>query len=85
MLAFEVLIKEVIQLLLLNLGQGVNLCTEHLRVWDKFYGMVPFFPIWEFMEGFFGKELLELLVGFGLSSKHVKWVSPAASASLWFE
>ena len=65
MLAFEVLIQEVIQLLLLDWGQGVDLGTEHLRVQDVFYGMIPFLPIWEFIKGFFGKDIFEFLVGFG--------------------
>src|SRR5882724_2922879 len=65
MSAFEVLIQEVIQQLLLEQGQGVDLGTECLRVQDKFYGVVPFLPIWEFIEGFFGEDILELLVGFG--------------------
>ena len=65
MLALEVLIQEVIQLLLLNWGQGVELCTECLRVQDVFYGVVQFLPIWEFIEGLFGEGILELLVGFG--------------------
>ena len=53
------------QLLLLNQGQGVDLGTECLRVWYKFDGVVPFLPIWEVIEGFFGEDVLELLVGFG--------------------
>jgi len=65
MLAIEVLIKEVIQLFLLNQGQGVDLGTEQLRVWDKFYGMVLFLLIWEFIKGFLGEDILVLPVGFG--------------------
>jgi len=55
MSAFEVLIKEVIQLLLLNWGQGVDLGTECLRVQDEFYGVIPFILIQEFIIGLFGK------------------------------
>ena len=81
--AIEVFIEEVVQLLLLDWGQGVDLGTEHLRVWYKFYGMVPFHLIWEFIKGFFGKAVSELLEGLGtMSSKCVEWASPAASASL---
>ena len=65
MSAFEVLIQEVIQQLLLEQGQGVDLGTECLRVQDKFYSMIPFFLIWEFVEGFCGKDIFELLVGLG--------------------
>ena len=62
---FEVLIQEVVQLLLINWDKGIDLGTEHLRVWENFYGMVSFLLIWEFIEGFFGEDILELLVWFG--------------------
>ena len=76
MLAFEVLIKKVVQLLLLHWGHGVDLGTECLRVWYKFNGMVSFLPIWEVIEGFFGKDILELLVGFGHYVLEVHQVGP---------
>jgi len=31
--------------------------------WDVFYGVVPLLPIWEFIEGFFNEDILELLEG----------------------
>jgi len=64
-LAFEVLVEEVDQLFLLDQGQGVDLGTECLIIWDEFYGMVPFLLFWEFIEGLLDEDILELMVGFG--------------------
>jgi len=64
-LSFKVIIQEVSQLLLLDWGKGVDLGTECLRVQYEFDGMVPFLMIQEFNKGFFGEDVLELLVGFG--------------------
>ena len=64
-MSFKVIIQEVSQLLLLDWGKGVDLGTECLRVQYEFYGVVPFLPIQEFIKGFFGEDILELLVGFG--------------------
>ena len=64
MLDFEVLVKEFIQLLLLDQGEGVDL-NAHQRVWDKFYGVVLFLPVQELIECFLGEDVLELLVEFG--------------------
>ena len=63
-MTFEVLIKEVIQLLLINWDYWVDpgACW---RVWGEFYGVVSFLLIQELIKGDLGKDILELLVGFG--------------------
>src|SRR5882672_2495660 len=58
----EVLIEELVQLLLLDQFQRVDLSAEFLCIWDKFNGMVPFLPIWEFIKGLLGEDVFELLV-----------------------
>ena len=56
--SFKVLIQEVIQLLLLNQGQGVDLGTEFLRVQYEFNVVVPFLPIQEFIKDSLAKTSL---------------------------
>src|SRR5882724_11073580 len=65
MSALKVLLKELVQLFLLDWRQRVLLCAKHLSIWYEFNGMVPFITIWEFVEGLFGEDVFELLVRFG--------------------
>src|SRR5882724_11358403 len=55
------ILKEVVQLLLLNWSQGVDLGAECLGVRDKFHGMFPL-PVQELIKGFLGQEVFELLI-----------------------
>ena len=57
------ILKEVVQLLLLNWSQGVDLGAECLGVRDEFYGMVPLLLVWKLDRGFLGEDVFELLVG----------------------
>jgi len=61
--AFEVLFKEVIQLLLFNQGQRVDFSAEHLSIGDKFNGVSPLLPIWELIKGLLSKYITELSAG----------------------
>ena len=61
--AFEVLFKEVIQLLLFDWGQGVDFSAECLTIRDKFNCVVPLLLIQEFIKGLLSKDVSELSVG----------------------
>jgi len=58
-------LQETSELMLFDWNQRVDLGAECLSIWDKFDGVVPFLPIWEFVEGLFSKDVFELLVRLG--------------------
>ena len=57
----QILLEEGIQLSLLGRGQQVHLVTSGFRTWDKFNGMVPWFGLWQHVEGFFGENIIKLM------------------------
>ena len=63
-LAFEVLFEGVIQLHLLNWGQGVDLSAECLSIGKKFNGVVLLLLVQELVKGLLGEDIFKLLVGF---------------------
>jgi len=58
----KVLMEEVVELLLFCWGQGECLGVRELSPRCEVDGMVPCLPWWEFVEGFFGEDVSEVVV-----------------------
>ena len=65
MLAFEVLIEELIQLFLLDWGQRVDLGAEVVGIQYELDGMVPLLLIRQLVKRLLSKIISELLIWLG--------------------
>jgi len=61
-LALEILVKEFIQLFLLNWGQRVDFGAEVVGIQHKFNGVVPLLLIRKFIKGLLSENISEFLV-----------------------
>jgi len=64
-LAFEVLIKELVQLFLLDWGQRVDFGAEVVGIWCKLYSMVPLLLIGQFIKGLLSENISKFLAWLG--------------------